>query len=106
MGLAPSRFETFHRVTREYLAAGLAVIGSTAFGIPDAVRDGVNGLIFAAGDAVGLRKAVVSVLEDRELLDQLRAGARQSSVRSAEDEVEELLEQYALAMAALAGEVR
>src|SRR5205085_9892274 len=37
VGLSPSWFETFHRVTREYLAAGLPVIGSDAFGIPDAV---------------------------------------------------------------------
>ena len=50
VGLSASGFETFHRVTREYLFAGLPVIGSRAFGIPDIVRPGTNGLLFDSTD--------------------------------------------------------
>jgi glycosyltransferase involved in cell wall biosynthesis len=94
VGLSPSRFETFHRVTREYQAAGLAVIGSTAFGIPDAVRPEVNGLLFAAGDVDGFRRAVLRLLNDRPLLARLQEGAHLTPVRGVEEELDELLKEY------------
>jgi glycosyltransferase involved in cell wall biosynthesis len=95
VGLSPSRFETFHRVTREYQAAGLAVIGSIAFGIPEAVSREENGLLFAAGDVDGFRRAVLRLLDDRQLLARLREGAAHTPVRPVEQEVDELLDHYA-----------
>ena len=103
VGLSPSRFETFHRVTREYLTAGLPVIGSTAFGIPDVVRTGENGLIFDAGDVEGFRRAVLSVLDDRAYLARLAAGARATRIRTKEEEIDDLLAQYNALVAARAG---
>jgi glycosyltransferase involved in cell wall biosynthesis len=94
VGLSPSRFETFHRVTREYLIAGLPVIGSTAFGIPDVVRTGENGIIFEAGDVEGFRRAVLSVLDGRAYLARLKTGARATRVRTKEEEINDLLAQY------------
>jgi glycosyltransferase involved in cell wall biosynthesis len=94
VGLSPSRFETFHRVTREYQAAGLAVIGSTAFGIPEAVRHEHNGLLFAPGDVPGFRHAVLRLLDDRPLLARLQEGAHHSPVRRVEEELDELLKEY------------
>jgi len=94
VGLSPSRFETFHRVTREYLISGLPVIGSTAFGIPDVVRTGENGVVFEAGDVEGFRRAVVSVLDDRPYLARLTTGARATRVRTKEEEIDDLLAQY------------
>jgi glycosyltransferase involved in cell wall biosynthesis len=99
VGLSPSRFETFHRVTREYQAAGLAVVGSTAFGIPEAVRDGGNGLLFEAGDVPGFRAAVLRLLDDRALLARLLDGARQTPVRTVDEEIGELLVQYEAVLA-------
>jgi len=94
VGLSPSRFETFHRVTREYLIAGLPVIGSTAFGIPDVVRTGENGVIFEAGDVDGFRRAVLSVLDDRAYLARLATGARATRIRTKTEEIDDLLAQY------------
>jgi glycosyltransferase involved in cell wall biosynthesis len=94
VGLSPSRFETFHRVTREYLLAGLPVVGSDAFGIPDVVRDGVNGLLFQTGDASGLRRAVLSVLDDRPLLTRLSRGAAATEIRHSATEIDHLLQEY------------
>jgi glycosyltransferase involved in cell wall biosynthesis len=99
VGLAPSHFETFHVVTREYLRAGLPVLGSTTFGIPDVVRDGVNGLLFAPGDAAGLRRAVLSLLDDRDLLARLSRGARDTALRTADEEIDLVLEQYRAVLA-------
>lgn len=94
VGLSPSRFETFHRVTREYLKAGLPVLGSTAFGIPDIVRQERNGLLFDVGDACAFRQAVLRILDDRTLLARLSAGARETPVRSTEDELLDLCREY------------
>ena len=91
MGLSPTRFETFHRVTLEYLMGGLPVIGTHAFGIPDAIEHEVNGLLVETGDAGAFTAAVLRVLDDRELLARLRAGASGTVVRSDEEEAVELL---------------
>jgi glycosyltransferase involved in cell wall biosynthesis len=90
VGLSTSRFETFHRVTREYLFAGLPVIGSTAFGIPEIVHDGVNGLLFDHEESGSMLRAVLSCLNDRALLARLTQGARDTSIKSVREEVEEL----------------
>jgi glycosyltransferase involved in cell wall biosynthesis len=100
VGLSPSRFETFHRVTREYLTAGLPVIGSTAFGIPDVVRTGENGVLFEPGDVEGFRRAVLSVLDDRPHLARLTAGAHATCIRTKEQEIDDLLAQYNAIMSA------
>jgi glycosyltransferase involved in cell wall biosynthesis len=85
VGLAPSYFETFHRVTREYLLAGLPVVASRALGVLDVVRHGVNGLLFDHGEPGAFVRAVVAILDDRELLARLRAGAAETGIRSVDD---------------------
>lgn len=95
VGLSTSVFETFHRVTREYLAAGLAVVGSGAFGITDVVVPGGNGLRFDHGEPRSLRRAVLALLDDRALVQRLQAGARATAIRSVADEVADLQALYA-----------
>lgn len=94
IGISASVFETFHRVTREYLSRGVPVIGSTAFGISDAIMDGSNGLLFDHTDGTSLRRAVQRVLDDQELLTRLRRGARTTKVRRVAEEVEEISSLY------------
>jgi len=94
VGLSTSVFETFHRVTREYLAAGLAVVGSTAFGITDVVVDGGNGLLFDHLRPGSLVEALVRLLDDRALVAALRRGARATAVRSVAEEVDDLVALY------------
>jgi len=95
IGLSPSRFETFHRVTREYLLSGVPVIGSTAFGIPEVVRHGHNGLIFEHAQPDSLLHAVTACLDQPELVERLTAGALTTDIRSVRDEVDDLVSLYA-----------
>ena len=74
----PSRSEGMGRVVVEALCRGRPVVASRVGGIPDLVRDGVNGILVEAGDTHGLADALVRVLRDRELADRLAAGARES----------------------------
>lgn len=46
------------------MAFGLAVAGTTAGGIPEAVEHGVTGLLAPPGDADGLADAIVTLLKD------------------------------------------
>ncbi len=94
VGLSTSVFETYHRVTREYLAAGLAVVGSTAFGITDIVVPGTNGLSFDHAEPGSLVRAVTALADDRSLLARLQSGARATAIRSVAEEVDDLQALY------------
>jgi glycosyltransferase involved in cell wall biosynthesis len=95
-GLSTSLFETFHRVSREYLLAGLPVVANPTFGIDGLVVDGENGLLYDRTSPDGLASAVCSLLDDRALLAHLTAGAvaTRPRIRSLDDEMAEMAELY------------
>jgi glycosyltransferase involved in cell wall biosynthesis len=95
-GLSTSLFETFHRVSREYLLAGLPVVANPTFGIDGLVVDGENGLLYDRTSPDGLASAVCSLLDDRALLARLTAGAvaTRPGIRSLDDEMAEMAELY------------
>ncbi|HQZ15792.1 MAG TPA: glycosyltransferase family 4 protein [Vicinamibacteria bacterium] len=66
--LHPTRFEGSSLVTLEAMAHGLPVIATRAGGIPDKVKDGVNGYLVNPGDVEALSAAIVKMAnapEDR-----------------------------------------
>jgi glycosyltransferase involved in cell wall biosynthesis len=75
----PSRSEGMGRVVVEALCRGRPVVASRVGGIPDLVRDGVNGILVEPGDTPALADALLRVLRDRELAERLAAGARESA---------------------------
>jgi len=96
VGLSTSPFDTLHRVTREYLLAGLPVVANRTFGVEDLVIDGENGLLYDRSDPDGLVRAVCRILDDRALLGRLTAGsgATGSTIRSIDDETADLVSLY------------
>lgn len=76
-----SRSEGLGRVIVEAFHRGRPVVGSRAGGIPDAVEDGVNGLLVPAEDAGALANAMTRILADRALAERLARGAAASAVR-------------------------
>lgn len=61
--LHPTRFEGSSLVTLEAMAHGLPVIATRAGGIPDKVKDGVNGYLVNPGDVDALSKAIVKMAQ-------------------------------------------
>ncbi len=57
-------------------SAGIPVIASRVGGIPEAVRDGINGLLVPPGDVPALGAAVDQLLRDPELARRLGRGGR------------------------------
>jgi len=66
--------EQFGRVVAEAMAAGRAVVGSRSGAIPEVI--GNAGLVVDEGDAGGLAKALLRLLQDVELRDRLGQAAR------------------------------
>ena len=72
----PSRSEGLGRVLIESFARGRGVVASRVGGIPDVVRDGVDGLLVDPGDDEDIARALVDVLSDPRARRAARAAAR------------------------------
>jgi len=67
--------EPFPVRVQEALASGSVVIASRVGGIPEMIRDGVNGLLVEPGDEAGIAAAVERLRQSPELAARLRASA-------------------------------
>ena len=77
----PSRTETLGLVLLEAMAAGCPVVAARSGGIPDIVTDGVNGYLFEPDDPDGAITATKSLLEARQIREELRTNARAEAER-------------------------
>lgn len=75
--VVPSRFEGFGLAAAEGMAAGLPVIASNVYALPELIEDGESGLLCPPDDPAALARAVLRVLRDRELARRLGDRARQ-----------------------------
>ena len=66
----------------EAMAGGMPVVATRHGGIPEAVSDGVSGLLVPENDAPALARALRQVLEDAALRSRLAAGGRASIERT------------------------
>ncbi|MBW1915738.1 MAG: glycosyltransferase family 4 protein, partial [Deltaproteobacteria bacterium] len=71
VAVLPSFFEGMGRVLLEAMALGKPVVASNVGGIPDLVKDGINGLLTTPGDVQGLAYAVKKLLVDKVLAAKL-----------------------------------
>lgn len=72
----PARMEGLGVILLQASAAGVPMVAARAGGIPEAVRDGLNGLLVPPGDPDALASAALRVLGDPALAARLRAGGR------------------------------
>jgi colanic acid/amylovoran biosynthesis glycosyltransferase len=89
----PSRREGYGMVAREAMAHGRPVVATPVGGLVDAIEDGVDGVLAAAGD---LRSAIERLLGDAGLRRRLGAAAREKARRewSREAQADALLAAY------------
>jgi O-antigen biosynthesis protein len=71
-----SRVESFPRVILEAMACDLPIITSPVFGIKEQVRPGINGLFYTPDRPEELVAALMSLLEDKSLRQQLAKNAK------------------------------
>lgn len=75
--VVPSRREGYGVVAREAMAYGRAVVATDVGGLPDAIEDGVTGVLVPPNDPAALRAALERLLGDAELRVRLGAAARE-----------------------------
>ncbi len=74
--VVPSRDEPFALVALEAMAAGTPIIASDSGGHPEAIENGVSGLLFPTGDIRSLSNALRMALTDPRLRQKMADNAR------------------------------
>ncbi|MCC6285935.1 MAG: glycosyltransferase [Phycisphaerales bacterium] len=75
LGIVPSVWwDNGPQTVFEFLACRVPVLGAELGGIPDAVRPGVNGMLFRGNDARDLARRIDGLIRDPVALARLRAG--------------------------------
>ena len=83
--LSPSLWENCPYSCLEAMAAGRPIVCSDQGGMPELIRDGVNGLLARTGDASSFVRQLERLIEDRPLADRLGAAARRTIEESFTD---------------------
>ncbi len=102
----PSYAEGFPNVILEAMASGLPVVTTPVGGIPDVVRDRVNGLLVPVGDVSSLADALAELKDHRETGVEMGARNREAvqsrhDLKGASEKLEVLLSEISPAFAAL-----
>lgn len=77
--LMPSEMESFGLAALEAMACQTPTVATRVGGVPEVIEDGENGLLFAVGDVDGMAEAAVSLLSDKERLQEMRKAARKTA---------------------------
>jgi glycosyltransferase involved in cell wall biosynthesis len=74
--VSPLWYETFSFIISEAFAASVPVIASRLGPLADRVRDGIDGFLLPPGDVTAWREALQRLVDDPDLLVQLRSNVR------------------------------
>ena len=77
--LLPSQLESFGLVALEAMACMVPTIATRVGGVPELIDDGITGLLFDVGDVEAMAKGVLSLLNDHEHMNAMRAAARSAA---------------------------
>lgn len=75
----PTQNEAFPLALLEAMACGLACVSTPVGGIPDIIRNEVNGLLVPPGDAAALRDALLRLLADASLRARIGTAALETA---------------------------
>lgn len=77
----PSAIESFGLVFAEAMACGLPIAASNVGGIPETVRDGVDGLLCPPNDPMALRENIITLMSDFETREEISQTQRERVLR-------------------------
>lgn len=74
--LLPSEMESFGLAALEAMACGVPVVCSRVGGVPEVIRDGLEGFLAPAGDSETMSLRALQILEDSDLHQRMGQAAR------------------------------
>ncbi len=77
--LMPSEMESFGLAALESMACRVPAIATCVGGVPELIKDNVNGILCAVGDIEAMGKAAIWLLSDSARLEAMRAAARKTA---------------------------
>jgi N-acetyl-alpha-D-glucosaminyl L-malate synthase BshA len=77
--LMPSELESFGLAALEAMACKVPSVATRVGGVPELIDDGETGLLFAVDDVEGMAQGALSLLRDRERLDEMREAGRRTA---------------------------
>jgi len=77
--LMPSELESFGLAALEAMACKVPAIATRVGGVPELIDDGVTGLLFDVGNVDAMAAGALSLLRDRDRLQQMREAARNTA---------------------------
>ena len=77
--LLPSEHESFGLAALEAMACGVVPVATAAGGLPEVIRDGVDGLLIPEQDIASMGARVTALLRDPPRLDAMKSAARRSA---------------------------
>jgi glycosyltransferase involved in cell wall biosynthesis len=77
----PSKAESFGLTLLEASAAAVPVVCSNAGGVPEVFQNGFNALLYPPGDDEAMAKAIVDLIQDRELAKKISVNAVETARR-------------------------
>ncbi len=86
--------ENYPLVIREALLQGVPVVASNIGGVPEAIKDGVNGFLFNPYEEGALAGRISYILSNPQILESITEGARNTEVESMEQHVAKVGDLY------------
>lgn len=74
--IAPSRFESFGLIFLEAMIFSKPVIGTNVGGIPEAVSDGVSGILIEDENSEDLKNALIKLIENKDIRESMGKNGR------------------------------
>ncbi|MEO8201892.1 MAG: glycosyltransferase family 4 protein [Gemmatimonadota bacterium] len=103
LSAVPSLEEGIGNVAIESIVGGVPVVASREGGLPEVIAEGKSGLLVPPADSAALSAAIISVLENPELLQRLRLGCREEAGRFSIDTYTARLEELYRQVVTLSG---
>ena len=94
IAIAPTYFETFCRVVREYLTYEVIPITTPAFGITEIIKDKYNGILLNKPYSQDLYKTLKNLINNPQIVNNLKKGVTKTIIDSDEKEYEKLILLY------------
>src|SRR5262249_165484 len=79
--LLPSELESFGLVALEAMACEVPVIATRVGGIPEVVRDEIDGFLYDVGDITSMADGCLQILQRSDLREELGKSARERATR-------------------------